>query len=154
MKIQSFRKIASTLDDIATTIRLVPQLQQFVYMIDAIVWAPPKVLDQFLTIKEHTGMAPASKNPPHKLSDTVDAIKRWRHMVDHELKMLRGFRQAVHRMVLERDEPAAQNSLAADDVNACLQEIQNLVQYHATKGVSIKRGMGKVGAFFLFLNAS
>lgn len=130
-----------------------PQLQQFVCMIDAIVWSPPKVLDQFLKIRNQTGSIPETKNPPHKLPDTVDAIKRWRDVMDTELKTLRNFRQTVHQLVLDRDDPSTQSSLNADDINSCLAEIKSLVAHYARRaGASIKRA-GKVAILiFIFMD--
>lgn len=65
---------------ITNLVRLIPQMQKFIKMVDAIVWAPPKVLNRFIS------RAQEPANPPHKLSDTLTTLESWRRVVERSPK--------------------------------------------------------------------
>lgn len=125
LKIRNIDALVNALDDIAEAIRIIPQMQKFVFAVDSMVWSPPKVLEEFLQLDMNSSGTKALR-PVRKLHETMVVIGKWRNIMDCEIKILRSFREQVCQLL---KTPNVSDKSASDIaiLNRCVSEIKRLI---------------------------
>jgi hypothetical protein len=107
LNIRQLPRLVQSLEDIAKAIRFIPQMQQFLYSVDHLVWSPAKILREFLELPVDDKNNVKSFQPMHRLSETLKKLKEWRFVMDGEVRYLRAFREEVSRLLCVSSVPAA-----------------------------------------------
>jgi hypothetical protein len=122
------------LGDIATTVKLVPHLQRFILSVDTVLWSTPRAIDEFFKLPEGDDLGILEHaRPVHKLSESLSVLRRWRQVMEKEVKHLRSFRQSVAnalRIPASAKIPITDmegNELDLVQLKKCIQEVRRLV---------------------------